>query len=263
MCKLQQYSQSISADLEALKFSEAYDSLYHFVWDDFADWYIEASKAEPNREVLAYALAAILKLAHPFAPFVTETIWQSLLPSDDAKPSEANDTAAQPLLATSDWPDIKPGDTKVAADFDMVKTAVSEIRLITRALNVRKATLYYQNLGEAKDFFGRNADVIVKLASLEAVVAAPTDVDGLHLTQIPYDSWLDIDRKKQADYVSELKARQTAQKAVIDRLKGRLSNRSYVANAPQQVVAQTEAQLEEARQLLENLSAEADRFSRK
>lgn len=260
LCKLQHYSQSIAADIENLKFSEAYDSLYRFVWDDFADWYIEASKAAPNREVLAYALASILKLAHPFAPFVTETIWQVLTSVDSSDAKGTKNEAAQALLATSHWPEVKAGDTKAANDFELIKTAVSEIRLITRALNVRKATMYYHASGAGNEFFSRNADVIVKLAGLEAVVAAPTDIDGLHLTQIPYDSWLDIDRKKQEDYVSELKARQDAQKAIIDRLKGRLGNESYVANAPKQVVAQTEAQLEEARQILENLSTEADRF---
>ena len=59
-------------------FAEAYDTLYHFVWDDFADWYIEASKVLPNSGLLAKCLAQIVKLAHPFAPFVTETLWQAL-----------------------------------------------------------------------------------------------------------------------------------------------------------------------------------------
>src|SRR6266852_3059946 len=78
LTKLQQTTGVISADLDSYRFSEAYDTLYHFVWDDFADWYVEASKAEPNVPLLAYGLEVILILAHPFAPFVTETIWQTL-----------------------------------------------------------------------------------------------------------------------------------------------------------------------------------------
>ena len=68
----------IAEHLDAMRFSEAYDVLYHFVWDDFADWYIEASKAGPNLPLLQHCLESILTIAHPFAPFVTETIWQTL-----------------------------------------------------------------------------------------------------------------------------------------------------------------------------------------
>ena len=78
LIKLQQSTEKIAADLEKYRFSEAYDTLYHTVWDDFADWYLEASKAAPNHGLLAYALETLLKLAHPFAPFITETIWQTL-----------------------------------------------------------------------------------------------------------------------------------------------------------------------------------------
>ena len=68
----------IREDIDAYRFSEAYETLYHFTWDELADWYIEASKAEPNGPLLAHILETILVLAHPFAPFVTETIWQTL-----------------------------------------------------------------------------------------------------------------------------------------------------------------------------------------
>src|SRR5665213_477489 len=78
LSKLQQFQEKTAADLDNYRFSEAYERLYHFVWDDLADWYIEASKAAPNKPVLAYLLEAVLTLAHPFAPFVTETVWQTL-----------------------------------------------------------------------------------------------------------------------------------------------------------------------------------------
>jgi len=78
LSKLQQSQEDIARGLESYRFSEAYETLYHFVWDDLADWYIEASKAEPNLPLLTFVLEAVLALAHPFAPFVTETIWQTL-----------------------------------------------------------------------------------------------------------------------------------------------------------------------------------------
>jgi valyl-tRNA synthetase len=67
--------------------------LYHFIWHDFADWYVEASKVENNIGLLAYVLESTLKIAHPFAPFVTETIWQTLAWEKDN------------FLATQLWPE--------------------------------------------------------------------------------------------------------------------------------------------------------------
>lgn len=246
---LQQSVIAIGDDLDNYRFSEAYDKLYHFVWDDFADWYVEASKAAPNPGLMAYALQSILQLAHPFAPFVTETIWQNL--------GWSSDTA--PLLVTSAWPEIKAGENKATQTFEQIKRTVTEIREISRALNVRKPTLYFS---EDKHFFEDNAELLSKLAGLDSVVAAPADVNGLHLTQIPYDCWLDIDLDKRQAYVKDLQAKAEEQKAVINRLKARLDNKSYVDNAPKEVVKQTEQQLEDARQLLENINAEADRFSK-
>lgn len=250
---LQRSARDISDHLDNYRFAEAYARLYHFVWDDFADWYIEASKAAPNDAVLAYSLRTVLQLAHPFAPFVTETIWQTL-----SQAPEGQETAVN-LLATSAWPEVRPGDEAASREFETIRTAVAEIRDICRALKVRKATLYYH--GEA-GFFEANGELIAKLAGLAAVVPAPTDLDGLHLTRIPYDCWLDIDNQKRQDYLAELESRRTEQETVISRLKARLDNASYVANAPKEIVRQTELQIDEARQLLENISAEADRFGK-
>ena len=69
LSKLQQYSREISALLDKYKFAEAYDRLYHLVWDEVADWYIEASKVVATPGMMAYTLETILKLAHVFALF--------------------------------------------------------------------------------------------------------------------------------------------------------------------------------------------------
>lgn len=250
LSRLQQSVADISADLDSYRFAEAYDKLYHFVWDDFADWYVEASKAAPNPGVMAHCLQAILQLAHPFAPFVTETIWQTL---------DWKEEGEDGLLATSGWPEVAAGGRRATEEFETAKTTVAEVRYITQALQARGATLYYS--GDA-GFFERNGELIAKLAGLEAVVASPADVDGLHLTQVPYDCWLDIDRQKRAAYLKELHAKQKDQETVISRLKARMDNKSYIDNAPKEVVRQTEQQIEDARQLLENITAEADRFAK-
>ena len=90
--KLQLNINSITSNLDKYRFSEAYNAVYHFVWDDVADWYIESTKIDPNPQLLFYVLESILKLVHPFAPFISETIWQTLNPDTNK------------LLINQEWP---------------------------------------------------------------------------------------------------------------------------------------------------------------
>src|SRR5690606_2544428 len=76
--ELAQAKATIERTLEDFRFAEAGESVYHAIWDSVADWYIEASKDQDNPDLLAWVIDTSLKLAHPFAPFVTETIWQTL-----------------------------------------------------------------------------------------------------------------------------------------------------------------------------------------
>ncbi len=245
LSKLQQSAEAIAAHLDDYHFSEAYDTLYHFVWDDFADWYIEASKSAPNNPLLAYALETILKLAHPFAPFMTETIWQTLAwePGDS-------------VLATQRWPKITGFDAKTAADFDKIQAIVTEARFITKALGVNGATLYYNDSSLLSD----NAELTKRLAHLGAVTQIESGT-GMYLTSTSERAWLDIDRATAEAYQIKLSDKKTAQEQSIARLEARLANKSYVDSAPKKVVDQTREQLEEAKQLLANIDEEVQRFN--
>ncbi|HEX7963752.1 MAG TPA: valine--tRNA ligase [Candidatus Saccharimonadales bacterium] len=242
--RLQETADRISDYLEAYRFSEAYETLYHFVWDDFADWYIEASKAEENRALLAYALEATLKIAHPFAPFVTETIWQTL--------SWAPDT----LLATSSWPDDLPAaDTKRVRAFEKVKEVVSEARAIMKAVGVQKSALYYTNAPLIKE----NAVLIARLANLNSV-EENTAAGGVKLTQTKYQARLDINENTARAYAVKLAEQEQAETEARERLEARLKNKSYVDNAPEAVVAQTRQQLADSEERLAKLQQEIVRF---
>jgi valyl-tRNA synthetase len=245
LSKLQQSQEDIARGLESYRFSEAYETLYHFVWDDLADWYIEASKAEPNLPLLTFVLEAVLALAHPFAPFVTETIWQTLEWEKDS------------ILAVHEWPKIPKTSTGQAKVFEEVKTIVSETRFIMSALQASDVTLYYTEV----PFLTENAAIIKRLARLKDVTEVRGGT-GIYLTETNYRCWLDIDTSTAQAYLGQLEAKQEAQKAVIAQLEGRLGNKSYVHGAPHHIVEQTRSQLEEAKQLLANLQAEHDRFSR-
>ncbi len=248
LSKLQQSTEMIAKHLDNYRFSEAYDTLYHFVWDGLADWYIEASKSAPNNPLLAYCLESVLKIAHPFAPFVTETIWQTLAWEGNAKQVS--------VLATQQWPEIIRHDEHAAADFEEIKKIVIEARFITKALDVRGATLYYSDA----PLLAANGELIGRLAGLGGVTQVG-DGSGVNLTGTAIECWLDIDHSAAEAYSAKLAGKRQAARESIARLEARLANASYVRSAPKKVVDQTRAQLEEAKQLLANLDTEAQRFA--
>ncbi len=245
LTKLQHISETISADLNNYGFAEAYESLYHFVWDDFADWYIEASKAAPNAPLLAFCLEAVLKLAHPFAPFVTETIWQTLA------------WEGKTLLASSLWPVIPDADCHASEQFEEIKTIVTEVRFIVKALGVRNVRLSYS----ADLFVHQNAELIRQLSRIKEVVESSDGKSGVRLTQTAHNAWLDIDPEMAQKYADELSAKRDAAETAIGQLKARLANKAYIENAPEHIVEQTKMHLKEAEELMFKIEAEQKRFS--
>jgi valyl-tRNA synthetase len=242
--KLRLAQDKISSELDAYGFSEAYDTLYHFVWDDLADWYIEASKAEPNKPLLAYLLESVLVLAHPFAPFVTETIWQTLAWEADS------------VLAARTLTDVLKSDKRQAADFEEIRAIVTEARFIMNALKVSGVTLYFTDVPFLRD----NATIIKRLAHLQDVTEVQ-DGTGLYLTSTKHRSWLDIDKGTAQAYLKELEGKQAKQVTVIKQLESRLANKDYAKNAPHKVVEQTKDQLQEAKELSATIETEQNRFS--
>lgn len=245
LSKLQQVTDEISLLLDSHRFAEAYEALYHFVWDDVADWYIEASKKTPNKDTLAYCLENILKLAHPFAPFVTETIWQTLAWEGDS------------LAATSSWPKPVKVSTDKMAVFEEIKAMVAEIRYIRGATQWRgELNLYHSG----DDFIIENSELLKALAKINDIKEV-RDGQGLHLTSTERRCWLDIDQQSARNFLTDLKARSAQQEKLVAQLQGRLNTPSYVANAPKALVNETKAQLEEAKAQIKKIAAEHDRFS--
>lgn len=243
LSKLQQTTQGVAADLDEYRFAEAYDKLYHFVWDDLADWYIEASKAEENLPLLAYTLESVLKIAHPFAPFLTETIWQTLAREQDS------------LLATSSWPEIKNGDKERSAAFEQARGIITEVRSILKNLGLRESTLEYVKAPAIES----NAEVVKRMAHLAELVPVISS-DGLKLTQSNAAAWLTIEPTVAAQYADKLEEKAKAETASVARLAQRLGNKNYVEHAPAEVVSQTRQQLEEAEARLEAIKAEHKRY---
>lgn len=246
LTRLQQTSDGIAADLENYRFAEAFDRLYHFVWDELADWYIEASKAQDNLPLLATTLRYVLQMAHPFAPFVTETIWQTL---------EWSENAEDALLATSNWPHVEAGDPLRTAAFEQVKNLVSEIRALQKDTGLQGGVLEYV----ADPAIDNNTESIVRMARLQKAHAVHKS-EGLALTQTTLKAWIAIDTEASQKHLERLAEKKLAAVEAVSRLESRLANSSYITNAPQQVVTQTRAQLDDARRLLSDIDKEIGRF---
>ncbi|MGH7142123.1 MAG: valine--tRNA ligase [Candidatus Saccharimonadales bacterium] len=244
LSKLHQLQSSLEQNLDDYRFAEAYELLYHFVWDDLADWYIEASKAKPNDALLAKILEIVLVLAHPFAPFMTEAIWQTL------------DWTGDSLLTTRLWPDVPKADEKKTQYFADIQPIVTETRFITKMVGASDATLYYT----AVPFLAENAQLIKLLTGL-ANVTEVKDGTGFYLTGTPYRCWLDIEPSTASRIVEQLDAKLATQKEVIKKLEGRLANKTYTDRAPDTIVKQTKQQLAEAKVQLAIIEQEYKRFS--
>ncbi|HVS78829.1 MAG TPA: class I tRNA ligase family protein, partial [Candidatus Saccharimonadales bacterium] len=216
----------LEKDLANFRFGEAYQSLYHFVWDDLADWYVEASKSEPNPALLKYVLEATLMVAHPFAPFITETIWQQLGHTD--------------LLAAQLLPKIATADKARAQEFEGLKAGVEEIRRVISDVGANKPKLLYRDSSLIAD----NAQLIQRLARLGGVSESEGHPNGLRLLSVP-GAWLDVN---PAAAKNNLKAKLAEAEKAVKFLEGRLANEAYVEKAPEELVADTKAQLAENKQ---------------
>lgn len=236
--QLNDASERIGKLISDYRFAEAYELMYHTVWDDFADWYIEASKVTQNTSVLTHALRAILKFSHPFAPFVTETIWQTLKWESG-------------LLITSSWPSTQAFDADAAKRFEGLQAIVTEARTVITDLGQGKQTLLYRQ----DELIDQTKDVLVHLARLKGVEQV-SEARGLRLAVAHHEAWLDIDEATLAEHKGKLQARIDEANEQIKKLEGRLSNKSYVDNAPEAVVRQTRDQLADAQVLTERLQRE-------
>ncbi|MFZ1483601.1 MAG: valine--tRNA ligase [Candidatus Saccharimonadales bacterium] len=241
--RTQRSIEEIESHLNDYRFSEAYETLYHFVWDDMADWYIEASKSKGQGSLLGYMLETILKLAHPFAPFVTETIWQTLPWTGDS------------LLAVQKWPKAIKSDAEAANEFDEIRAIITESRAILRAIGTKGNHLYYKD----DEVLGGYAEMIARMSGL-AGVREVSDGIGLALTTTSRNCWLDIDHTVAASYSQKIQEQLTSVDSLIAQYEARLGNESYVKGAPKHIVAQSRQELVEAQSRRARLIEEKERF---
>lgn len=219
----------VATMLEEYRFAEAFETVYHTVWDKMADWYLEASKTALEPSVAVWALEVCLKIAHPFAPFVTETIWQTLKWEDSQ-------------IITSNWPSREKYSAAQAKQFDQIQLVISEVREVLSTVGSTDVAVFTEH----DSLIVQNADIVrqmTRVGLIEALDEGVTPETGLQLTDTSERAWLDLDTDQIHTYRQQLEKRRADIQKAISAFEHRLSNESYVKNAPETLVNQTKSEL--------------------
>jgi valyl-tRNA synthetase len=242
--EVERTAAAVAAGVEAYKFNEAAGAVYEFTWGTFCDWYLEltkpvldgtdaAAKAE-TRATTAWALDQILKLLHPFMPFITEELWERRT----GAPS-----AGEELLCLAAWPAFEGlADRQADAEIGWLVALVGEVRSVRSEMNVpggAKIPLVLVGAGKAaRARAGKYEETIKRLARIEAISfakAAPKGAAQIVLADataaLPLAGVIDMDAER-ARLEREI-AREQAEIAKVD---AKLGNADFVAKAPPEVV---------------------------
>ncbi len=253
--------KTVNDNLESFELGVASQNVYDFIWDVFCDWYIEISKARLNaggetalnaQKVLVYVMSGILRLLHPFMPFITEEIWQAI-PND----------CETIMLASYPAYDEKLNFAAEEQEFQRIMDAIKAVRNIRTEKNVppsRKAhvyieTSYGQTFEKGVAFFERlcsaSGVTIQETVSIDNAAVGVTDSAKIFL---PLGEL--IDREKE---LARLHKEQESCQKDIDIISRKLNNADFVAKAPEKVVSNEKAKLSRAQdrmqKILESIAA--------
>ena len=242
--ELDRCRKMVEQDIAEYRFSEAVEVLYSTIWDKYADWFIESQKIYKNIPLLRVTLETILTMLHPFAPFVTEAIWQNL-------------SWTEGFLATSEWPSEMSYDPISAENFDRLCEVVSEIRTTSQALSGHykgKLELLYGDDSLVND----NTLLVQYLGRLGAVNPCEGQPRGLRLALANHDLYFDVSSEVVAKYRSDLEERILSVGRELDGLNARMMNPSYVERAPAGLVRETRDAINEKEKLIADLKKQLE-----
>ncbi|WP_262696351.1 valine--tRNA ligase [Kordiimonas aquimaris] len=266
MSEVTKTAQGLSGALDAFRFNDSADTIYHFTWGTFCDWYVELIKPvfwgddedakTETRAVAGWVLDQILVLLHPFMPFITEELWHA------TRESRATD------LILAEWPTIDAVDETAAGEVNWAIKFITEIRSIRAEMNVpagAKATALVVGANDVtKQRLADWQDMICRLARLEKAEcvnaaeskgAAQLVVDEVTV-YLPLADLMDLDAEK-----ARLEKNIEKLSKEADALKGRLSNEKFVAKAPEHVVAEAKEQLNDHEEQIDKLKEALKRLA--
>ncbi len=225
LSRLDKARADLDNHLSNYRFAEAIETVYHCIWDELADWYIEASKSDNNPAFMRRVLGIALRLVHPFAPFVSETIWTTI-------------RGEESLLISQPWPTELRYSKDKANDFSKIIELVDELRNIQGQLPNRRYRLVY----EESRVVSENEELIASLAKLKDVKQDKTP-HGLKVVLPSSTTWLELTEEEINSYKDDLQTKLDKLKNEIYALEKRLANKGYVEKAPTALVEETKKQL--------------------
>ena len=259
LSKLNTLIAQVTDNLERYELGIAVQKVYDFFWDDYCDWYIELTKARLYGEeaqskqtaiqVLVYVLDQTLRLLHPFIPFITEEIWQSIPHQGQA-------------LIVAPWPktDAALAFPQEETQMEAVTQAIRAVRARRAEMNVppsKKATLYV--VTEKTAVFTQGIPFIQRLAYAGEVVVSSADPDGAGdmVSAVTADARLYIPLDQLVDVAGELtRVNRELEKAEknLAATEGKLANEKFTARAPEAVVNAEREKAEKFRALVAQLT---------
>lgn len=250
--------KNVTANLEAYEIGVAVGNLYDFIWDIFCDWYIELTKpriaaggetALAAQKVLVFIMTGVLKTLHPFLPFVTEEIWQSI---------PHGETESIMMAKWCEY-DEKLAFAKEQADFSKIVEAISAVRVRRNEMNVppsKKVTMIVET--KLTELFANSRAFFEKLAGAGefTVTSEAPSADGM-ATVVTDAARIFMPMGELVDKEKELarleKEKKAAQKD-IDFLSGKLNNQGFLAKAPAAQIENERAKLAKAEEKMAKIN---------
>jgi len=266
---LQQVEAEVAQGFADYRLDQVAAALYEFVWNEYCDWYLEIAKVQlqvgdqaqqrGTRRTLIRTLEAILRLAHPLIPFITEELWQKVAPVAGLP---------GPSVSIAPYPQAQPQriDPQAIADIDKLKALVDGCRNLRGEMGVSPATrLPLYTLGE-NDFLRSNASVLQALAKLSEVRVFEAESDWQAAAQsapVAVVSGARMCLFVAVDVAAE-KLRLSKEAARLDheiaKAQGKLDNQAFVAKAPPAVIDQEKKRLEDFSGTLAKIRSQLERL---
>ncbi|RZJ65756.1 MAG: valine--tRNA ligase [Flavobacterium sp.] len=233
--KLQQTLVDIEDNFEKYRLSDALMGIYKLVWDDFCSWFLEMIKPAYQQPIDAKtyasaieALENVMKLLHPFMPFLTEEIWQHI-----------TERTPETALIISKWPEQKPFDAKLISDFEFTSEVISGIRSIRKSKNIpnhEKIDIMVLDNENAPMTFH---PILMKLGNVVSCSQVKEKVDGALSFRVKSNEYFipitgDIDVEAETAKLTE---ELNYTKGFLKSVQAKLSNEKFVAGAPEAVIA--------------------------
>jgi len=260
LARLARTTQEVRLSMEQYHLHEAARSIYRFFWDEFCSWYLEMIKLHPERSkpTLLFVFESALRLLHPFMPFITEELWQSI-------PHKGESIVIAP------YPELESGPEDAAAETDteMIQDIITKVRNIRAEYNVDSKQAVTVRVATSDEriivLLKAGGEYIYKLAQVAQVVVADHFVgDKLSAQAVAAGCTIEVPLAGLIDLAAEM-ARLTKlrDKATKDRdiIQKQLSNPDVVARAPAEVIEEKRRQLSDLEDQIRKLTSGIDRLN--